>query len=122
MGAGEGGAPQVMGLEVITPAGEQLGSVVDVVMDPTGAPAYVVIQSAGKNSIVPYSTAAAMVHDNAVVLDQQRLAQAPKVDKGAWKDSSSKSWRTESDQYWNRGQGGMRTATPKDESKPKERG
>jgi hypothetical protein len=72
-GATTGGEPQVIGLEVITPAGEPLGAVVDVVMDSSGAPAYAVITSAGKATAVPYSTASAMVHDNAIVMDQSKL-------------------------------------------------
>jgi cytoskeletal protein RodZ len=120
MNAKDAANPQLVGLEVITPAGDPLGSVVDVVNDPTGSPGYVVITSAGKNAIVPYSTAAAMVHDNAVVMDQARLSKAPTVKKDAWKDRSTTSWRTESDRYWNQGkEDEMRTATP---NTTKERG
>jgi hypothetical protein len=109
-GATTGGEPQVIGLEVITPAGEPLGAVVDVVMDSSGAPAYAVITSAGKATAVPYSTASAMVHDNAIVMDQSKLQGAPKVEKGAWRDSSSKEWQSDADRYW--GKGSMRTASP----------
>jgi hypothetical protein len=104
--------PQVVGLEVISPSGEPLGAVVDVVMNSSGAPSYAVISSAGKATAVPYSTVSTMVRDNAVVMEQSRLQSAPKVEKGAWRDSADTQWQSESDRYW--GKGGMRTATPGD--------
>jgi hypothetical protein len=103
MAAKDAGSPQLVGLDVISPAGDPLGSVVDVVTDATGGPGYVVISASGKNAVLPYTSAAAMVHDNAVVIDKSRLAGAPTVKQDAWKNPSSKSWRTESDRYWSKG-------------------
>jgi PRC-barrel domain protein len=104
MGANDGGDGEIVGLEVISPAGNSLGTVVAAVQGPSGAPAYVVIASPKGNTAVPYPTAASMVHDNAVVIDQSKLNGAPKVQQDAWKDNSnsSKSWRTEADRYWSK--------------------
>ena len=102
MGANDSASGEIVGLEVISPSGDSIGSVVDTVKDPAGAPSYVVISSPKGNTAVPYATAASMVHDNAVVIDQSKLNSAPKVQQGAWKDASSKSWRTESDRYWSK--------------------
>jgi hypothetical protein len=102
MGANDSASGEIVGLEVISPAGDSLGSVVDTVKDPAGAPSYVVISSPKGHTAVPYAAAASMVHDNAVVIDQSKLNSAPKVQQGAWKDASSKSWRTESDRYWSK--------------------
>jgi len=102
LGAKDAAQTQIVGIEVISPSGDSLGSVIDAVKDPTGAPSYVVISSPKGNTAVPYTTAASMVHDNAIVIDQSKLNSAPKVRQGAWKDASSKSWRTESDRYWSK--------------------
>jgi hypothetical protein len=99
-GAPDAASGQVTGLEVISPSGEALGTVVDVVTEQSGAPAYVVISSQKGNTVMPYSAATSMVHDNAVVVDQSKLNNAPKVQQGVWKDASSKGWRKESDRYW----------------------
>jgi hypothetical protein len=110
-GAADAASGDVIGLEVISPSGNSLGTVVDTVKDPTGAPAYIVISSAKGNTVMPYPAAASMVHDNAVVVDQSKLNNAPKVEQGAWKDASSKSWRTESDRYWAKGNTDSKSAT-----------
>jgi hypothetical protein len=101
-GFGDAASGQIAGIEVISPAGDALGTVVDVVTDPAGTPAYVVISSPKGNTAMPYNTATSMVHDNAVVVERSKLNNAPKLQQGAWKDNSSKSWRTESDRYWSK--------------------
>ena len=100
MSASDAANGDVVGLEVISPAGDALGSVIDTVKDPAGAPSYVVIASPKGNTAVPFATAASMVHDNAVVVEKSKLNGAPKVQQGDWKDTSRKSWRTEADRYW----------------------
>jgi len=121
MGASDAASGDVVGLEVISPAGDSLGSVIDTVKDPTGAPSYVVISSPKGNTAVPYAKAASMVHDNAVVIEQSKLNGAPKVQQGAWKDTSSKSWRTESDRYWSKSGMGATDSKGSMKSSKKER-
>ena len=104
-------APKIVGLEVVAPTGEQLGTVIDVTMDPQHQPEYVVI-STGNDTMtaVPYSTASSMVKDNKVVMDRTRLQNSPQVAQSELKDKSNSKWRADSDKYWS--SGGVRTASP----------
>jgi hypothetical protein len=104
-----GAAPVVVGLQVETPTGEPLGSVIEIVADAaTGTPLFAVVTSEGATSAVPYTAAAAMVQGDALVMERERLASAPKVDQGEWRQAGD--WTTESSGYW--GEGETRTATP----------
>ncbi len=110
--AGTTAVPQIVGLEVDTPAGERLGAVVDLVLDPSGQPAYVVIATPADAAAVPYRTASSMVQGNKVVVDRAKLKRAPKVKRDSLKDSSNTAWQGKSDAYWNEGQGSTRSASP----------
>jgi hypothetical protein len=104
-----GAAPVVVGLSVETPTGEPLGSVIEIVADAsTGTPLFAVITSEGTSTAVPYTAAAAMVQGDALVMERERLASAPKVDQGEWRQAGD--WTGESSGYW--GEGETRTATP----------
>jgi hypothetical protein len=104
-----GASPVVVGLAVETPTGEPLGSVIEIVADAqTGTPLFAVITSEGTATAVPYTAAAAMVQDDALVLERERLASAPKVDQGEWRQAGD--WTGEASGYW--GEGETRTATP----------
>jgi hypothetical protein len=110
MGAGASGAIAV-GAQVQTPTGEPLGTVVEVVNDQaTGQPAFAVITAGDHTTAVPYTAAASMVQQNAIVMDRSRLESAPHLEQGEWRNQTSGTWATEANSYW--GQGETRTATP----------
>jgi hypothetical protein len=94
---------EIIGAAVVTSANAPIGKVVDVVFDATDQPAFVVIQSEGKATAVPYSVANSMKTADKIVIDRSRLQAAPKVKEGQWRDESSRSWKKESEQYWDRG-------------------
>jgi len=108
---------KLVGLIVESPAGEPIGSVVDLVRDDSGMPTHVIIAMDTETTAVPYATAASMVRDGKVVMNQQRLAGAPKVKQTEWLDDTSSQWRTDA----NRHCGNTRTATPGDEKPPTNR-
>jgi sporulation protein YlmC with PRC-barrel domain len=111
-------APKLVGLQVVSASGEQLGSVTDVMADSSGAPSYVVIapvpsSGGGASTAIPYSTATSMVRNDTLVMDRAKLDGAPKVDQSKLKDPASTTWQGESDSYW-----GNTRAASKDEKKP----
>jgi hypothetical protein len=108
---------KLVGLTVETSAGQPIGSVVDIVRDDKGMPTYVVIAIDNDTTAVPYETASGMVRDGKLIMNQSRLANAPKVKQSEWLDQTTSKWRTESDRYW----GSTRTAQPADAPMPKER-
>jgi hypothetical protein len=102
-------ASEMVGRQVVSTKGEPLGSVVQVVVDSTGAPAYVVISDGSQSTVVPHSAAHSMVQNNQIVIDRARLDAAPKV-QGDLQAQSSDTWRSAADSYW--GQDAIRTASP----------
>jgi hypothetical protein len=102
-------APVTVGLQVETPTGEPLGTVVEIVSDASGQPAFAVINAQDKTTAVPYTAAASMVQTDALVIDRSRLESAPTVAQGEWNQTTG-TWATEANDYW--GQGETRTATP----------
>jgi sporulation protein YlmC with PRC-barrel domain len=120
---GMGSAPKMVGLQVISPSGESLGTVADVTMDSQHQPEYVVI-STGNDTMtaVPYSAVAPMVKDNKIIMDRTRLQNSPQVAQSELHDKSNSKWRADADKYWS--EGAVRTATPgttDEEPKPKNR-
>jgi sporulation protein YlmC with PRC-barrel domain len=101
--AKRGAQSEIIGAAVVTSANAPIGKVVDVVFDATDQPAFVVIQSEGKAVAVPYAVANSMKTADKIVIDRSRLQAAPKVKEGQWRDESSRSWKKESEQYWDRG-------------------
>ena len=93
---------KIVGREVVSATNAPLGKVTEVIFDAQGQPDFVVIASEGKSAAVPYATANSMARGNKIVMDQSRLSQAPKVKQGEWR-SSSGSWKTDSQRYWNKG-------------------
>jgi len=67
-----GREPKVVGLEVQSPSGQALGSVVDVTMDAQRMPEYAVI-STGSDTMtaVPYKTVVSMIKGNKVIFDKK---------------------------------------------------
>jgi len=108
---------KLVGLIVETPSGDPVGSVVDIVRDDSGDPTHVIVAMDNETTAVPYQTASSMVRGGKVVMNQQRLAGAPKVKQTEWLDESDSEWREESDRYW----GNTRTASPGDAEKPTQR-
>lgn len=94
---------EIIGAAVVTSANAPLGKVVDVVFDATNQPSFVVIESAGKATAVPYSVANSMKTADKIVIDQSRLQAAPKVKEGEWRNESSGTWKKDAIRYWDRG-------------------
>jgi hypothetical protein len=108
---------KLVGLPVSSPAGEELGSVVDIVRDHAGKPTYAVVAIDTDTTAVPYDTAMGMVRNGKVVMSQTKLAAAPKVKQSEWLDQAHSGWRAESDRYW----ASSRTASKGDAKKPTDR-
>jgi len=96
------GTPKLVGLQVQSPTGEAIGSVVDVTMDSSKQPEYAVI-STGNDTMtaVPYSAVASMVKDNKVIMDRSRLQNSPQVAQSELRDKKNSKWRSDADRYWN---------------------
>lgn len=94
---------EIIGASVVTTSNAPLGKVVDVVFDAAKQPAFVVIESAGKATAVPYSVASSMKTADKIVIDQSRLQAAPKVKSGEWRNESNAGWKKEATKYWDRG-------------------
>jgi sporulation protein YlmC with PRC-barrel domain len=105
------GAANIVGYEVESEQGETLGAVIDVTMDASGEPEYVVI-STGRDTAtaVPYETVSTMIQEDRIVMDRTKLQNSPQVAQNEVQDRSNTKWRTEADRYW--GTGTMRSATP----------
>lgn len=97
-------AQPASGMDVQTRTGQPLGTIVNIVNDSTGRPAYVVVADTnGNETAVPYGPARQMLQGNAIVMDAQRLQNAPKVPESQLQNSASTDWQGKADSYW-RGQ------------------
>jgi hypothetical protein len=94
---------EIIGAAVVSSSDKQLGEVVDVVFDAANRPEFVVIESEGKATAMPYAAANSMKKADKIVVDQSRLQAAPKVEEGAWRNPASNRWKQESTRYWERG-------------------
>jgi hypothetical protein len=108
---------RLVGLPVETSAGQQLGSVVDIVRDKSGKPTYAVVAIDTDTTAVPYDTALGMVRNDKVIMSPAKLSAAPKVKQSEWLDQTHSSWRAESDRYWS----GARSASKGDARKSADR-
>jgi hypothetical protein len=103
--------PRIVGLQVVSPAGEQLGSVIDVVPNEKGEPAYAIVSTgADTATAVPYASVSPMVRDNKVVFDRHRLENSPQVAQTDLQDKANSKWRLQADRYW--GAATIRSASP----------
>jgi hypothetical protein len=111
-GAGMTGThSKLVGLQVESPTGEALGSVVDVTMDSSRQPEYVVISMGNDTqTAVPYSAVSSMIKGNKVVMDRTRLQNSPQVAQSELKDKANTKWRSDADKYWSAG--AIRSASP----------
>jgi hypothetical protein len=114
--AGASTGALAIGVQVESETGEPLGTVTDLVADPTtGAPMFVVISTEGETTAMPYSAASSMVQGDALVIERTRLASAPRVEQSELQEPTA-DWTSEANDYW--GQGEMRTASPETAEEP----
>lgn len=107
--------PKLVGMKVQSPSGQAIGSVVDVKMDASHQPEYVVI-STGNDTMtaVPYSAAESMMKNGKLVVDRSRLQNSPQVAQSELQDKSDTKWRADADKYW----GPIRSASPGKDAYP----
>jgi hypothetical protein len=91
------------GMQVKSPAGAVLGRVASIVPSDSNRDGYVVIADLQGVAVpVPYRAASAMVHNDTLVIDESRLANAPKVQQYQAEDGPSDVWERKADGYWKR--------------------
>jgi hypothetical protein len=117
------GLPSIVGMEVISPAGEMLGNVITVVASTTGR--YAIISTGNDTATaMPYEAVAPMVTEGRIVIDKTKLQNSPQVVQADLHDKGNTKWRQQADTYW-AGQvpGRIRSASPgtNPEQQPKER-
>ena len=91
--------PELVGLQVVSPSNAPIGEVVDVVFDSRGQPDYVVIASEGDNAAVPYRTASSMIESGKVIMEESRLKEAPKIERGEWRNRADSGWKKQANRY-----------------------
>ena len=95
----------IVGMKVTTPHGARLGTVKDVVVDGYGRASYAVIAYGGmmglgnKYTAVPWTSVAAMLDSDRLLVDQSKLENAP-VLASAKPESANTPWRRAADTYW----------------------
>jgi len=101
---------QVMNLNVMTPKGEKVGSIHDIILDPkTGRIAFAVLEGdasfVGASNMlyaVPWNALTASAAGDHFVLnvDKARIARAPSFGKDSWPNIADRSWMTEVYRYY----------------------
>ena len=101
----------IIGTNVVNPAGDDLGDVKEVVIDPrSGKVAYAVISFGGflgmgtKLFAVPFSALKYHAEDNEYALDvsKERLKDAPGFDPDHWPVMSDEKWNRDVYKYYER--------------------
>ena len=104
-------ASSMIGTDVVSPKGENLGDVKEVVIDPrTGRVAYAVVAFGGflgmgeKLFAIPFSAFSYNVEKNEYVLDisKERLKAAPGFDADHWPAMSEEKWNRDVYKYYER--------------------
>ena len=104
-------ASSMLGTKVVNPAGDSLGDVKEVVIDPrTGKVAYAVVSFGGflgmgeKLFAVPFTALKYHVEKNEYALDvsKERLKNAPGFDPDHWPSMSDEKWNREIYKYYER--------------------
>ena len=91
------------GMQVRSESGELMGRVSAIVPSDSRDQNYVVMaDQQGLASLMPYSTATAMVHNDKLVIDRTAFEKAPKVQNTQLEDRSLDGVERKSDEYWNR--------------------
>ena len=94
-------ASSITGTKVLNPAGEQLGSIEDLMLDTgTGDIAYAVLSFGGflgmgdKLFAIPWEALTIDTADHSIVLDvdREKLEQAPGFDKDDWPTTADSTW------------------------------
>ena len=104
-------ATTVIGKKVVNPAGEQLGTLKELVFDlEDGQIAYAVLSFGGfmgmgdKFFAIPWEALVLSARDNAFILDveKERLKEAPGFDKDRWPDAAQyeAGWLTDIYEYY----------------------
>ena len=100
---------ELIGLTVETPRGNSIGAVQDIVVERDGRVTYAIIADgdAGRALVaIPWKTFHSMMRDGKVIMDESRLAKAPRFEPGQWPDLGNQTWSADVDRYWK-----VRTAT-----------
>jgi hypothetical protein len=91
------------GMQVRSESGELIGRVSAIVPGDSHDKNYVVMaDQQGLASLMPYSTATSMVHNDKLVIDRTAFEKAPKVQNAQLEDRSRDELERKSDEYWNR--------------------
>ena len=90
-------------MQVRSESGDLIGRVSAIIPGDSRDENYVVMaDQQGMASLIPYSTATAMVHDDKLVIDRTAFEKAPKVQNTQLEDRSLSGLQRKSDEYWNR--------------------
>jgi PRC-barrel domain len=93
--------PKLVGMEVRSPTGQALGTVIDLVANKSGAPGYVVISTgADTATAVPYDAVSTRVREGKVIMDRTKLQNSPQVVQSDLHDKANTKWRQQADTYW----------------------
>jgi hypothetical protein len=89
------------GAKVLSPTGELIGAVKDIVPSPQdGRPEYVLIATSTGNTAAPYSALVSTMQNGHIVLNRSRLEHSPTVKDQQLLDRSDMAWKKQADQYW----------------------
>lgn len=104
-------ASSIIGTDVVSPTGDSLGDVKEIVIDPrTGRVAYAVVSFGGflgmgeKLFAIPFSSFDYDVEENEYVLDisKERLQAAPGFDADHWPSMHEEKWNRDVYKYYER--------------------
>lgn len=104
-------ASSMIGTDVVSPTGDNLGDVKEVVIDPrSGKVAYAVVSFGGflgmgeKLFAIPFSAFQYNMEENEYVLDisKERLKAAPGFDADNWPSMSEEKWNRDVYKYYER--------------------
>ncbi len=104
-------ASNIIGSDVVNPERESLGSIKEMVIDPsTGKVAYAVVSFGGflglgtKLFAIPFSAFAYTESENEYVLDvaKERLKEAPGFDSDNWPSMTDEKWNRDMFSYYDR--------------------
>jgi uncharacterized protein YrrD len=99
----------MIGTDVVSPKGDSLGDVKEIVIDPhTGRVAYAVVAFGGfltmgeKLFAIPFSSLVYDAEENEYVLDvaKERLEKAPGFDSAHWPSMSDEKWNRDVYKYY----------------------
>lgn len=98
-------ASRLIGTEVVSPAGEMLGKVKDVVLDRSGRAthalvAYTASGNRQRLTAVPWTMVMATLRGDTIVIERSRLERAPSFTADTLPNFHSTAWRNEVDRYW----------------------